>query len=499
MTGRYQADARQRHGETLLHTAAKSAEAPVVEALLKDGADARARTELGTTPLHFAANHNRDPAAAKMLLAWGADVDARNLTQQTPLHLAAEFNDNSGVLKVLVHAGASLGAQNLRGDSPLHLAAASATVPETLKILLGGKEVDLQQRNQSGETPLHLAARDNTNPGVQEVLLKAGANVRVTAWDGSTPLHYAAGKNLNAEVVSALLIEGADVGVRRLDGSVPLHCAVAGNQNSRVLETLLVAGAELVSARNMEDETPWDLAEQRGKEDLPFGDSTAYRLLKFMSRLSDRIACSCPPGVLEAVQRAAGDEFQSPSDWLRSLVLAGAEAARDRRERERNTWKDASPENIPALLADRWSAQTVNERGETPLHLAARYCTDPRVLRTLMDVGADVMARTKEHEIWHHVGQATPLHYAAGYNPHPIVVRTLLQLGADVAACTKNGETPLHWAARYNRNPVIVMVLLDSGADLTTQTPRGETALDYANKTNAVALESRLRRKKNAL
>ena len=472
MTGRHQTDARQRRDETLLHTAARSAEAPVVEALLRHGADVDARTELGTTPLHFAANHNRDPAAAKTLLDWGANVDARSVTRQTPLHLATEFNSNPRVVGVLVRAGARVNARNLRGETPVHLAAARSKGLETLKMLLGGKQVDLQQRSHAGETPLHLAARDNTNPGVQEILLQAGADVRVTAGDGSTPLHYGAAKNPNGEVIEALLMKGADAGARRLDGCVPLHCAVVGNPNSRVIETLLVAGAWLVAARNLEDETPWDLAERRAREDSSFQNSMAYRLLEFLSKLPDRITFSSPPGALEA----------------------GAEAVPDRHEKERSTWEDASPENLSALLADR-GPQTGNERGETPLHLAARYCSDPRVLKALAERGGDVMARTTEDAIRHHVGHVTPLHYAAGYNPSPSAVRMLLKLGADVVARTKNGETPLHWAARYNGNPVVLMVLLDSGADIMSPNATGETALDYANTRNAVALKTRLGRK----
>ena len=108
MTRRHRARASQRDGETLLHAAARSAEAPVVEVLLKGGADVHACTELGTTSLHFAANHNRHPAATKTLLDWGSEVDARSLTNQTPLHLAAEFNRNPRVVGALVDAGAKL-------------------------------------------------------------------------------------------------------------------------------------------------------------------------------------------------------------------------------------------------------------------------------------------------------------------------------------------------------------------------------------------------------
>ena len=50
----------------------------VVEKLIAGGANPNARTNLGVTPLHYAAENNDNPAVVEALLAGGADPKARD-------------------------------------------------------------------------------------------------------------------------------------------------------------------------------------------------------------------------------------------------------------------------------------------------------------------------------------------------------------------------------------------------------------------------------------
>ena len=67
----------------------EAAETVDVERCLAAGADPNARTEFGTTPLHWAAAFNESPAVIAALLDAGADLKARTERGRTPLHLAA--------------------------------------------------------------------------------------------------------------------------------------------------------------------------------------------------------------------------------------------------------------------------------------------------------------------------------------------------------------------------------------------------------------------------
>ena len=86
-----------------------------VQAALDAGADVRARTQRGATPLMFAAGANENPTVAQMLLDAGADLGARDKRGGTPLIWAAMWNENPDVVRTLLDAGADGAAKDGRG------------------------------------------------------------------------------------------------------------------------------------------------------------------------------------------------------------------------------------------------------------------------------------------------------------------------------------------------------------------------------------------------
>lgn len=113
---------------------------------------------------------------------------------------------------------------------------------------------------------------------------------------------------------------------------------------------------------------------------------------------------------------------------------------------------------------------TRNEKGETPLHVAAIRGDVPRAQR-LLSLGHPV----KERDLagW------TPLHEAANHG-HVEMVRALLKAGADAndpGGRDCGGVTPLHDAASCGHFDVI-SVLLEHKALVTVLTDAGETPLD---------------------
>jgi len=65
----------------------KEATAADVGRCISQGADPKARTEAGATPLHWAAFRGETPAVVKVLLAAGADPKARDERDRTPVEL----------------------------------------------------------------------------------------------------------------------------------------------------------------------------------------------------------------------------------------------------------------------------------------------------------------------------------------------------------------------------------------------------------------------------
>ena len=126
---------------------------------------------------------------------------------------------------------------------------------------------------------------------------------------------------------------------------------------------------------------------------------------------------------------------------------------------------DADP--VPAIPGYRW-------RYDTSLHLAARFNSNPAVIKALFKASADAHAVLK----W------SPLHEAAVSNENPAVVETLLKAGAKLMARDGDRDTPLHLAARFNSNPAVFVALLKAGADPLARDFWNYTPVHYAAKHN---------------
>ena len=131
-----------------------------------------------------------------------------------------------------------------------------------------------------------------------------------------------------------------------------------------------------------------------------------------------------------------------------------------------------SDEELPSLPKSRRTGKTIkrNEKGETPLHVAAIDGNVKQVKKLLADKHPVNM---RDYGGW------TPLHEAAN-NGHHEVVQLLLQAGANIndnEGEKTDGITPLHDACS-NGHFDVIRVLLKNGAKVTLLTNYNETALD---------------------
>ncbi|XP_033118522.1 ankyrin repeat domain-containing protein 12-like [Anneissia japonica] len=118
-----------------------------------------------------------------------------------------------------------------------------------------------------------------------------------------------------------------------------------------------------------------------------------------------------------------------------------------------------------------------NERGETPLHLAA-IRGDAEMTKSLIKQGAEV--NVQDFAAW------TPLHEACNHGSYE-VAKVLLKAGAYVNTQGLEDDTPLHDAA-INGHVKLVELLLRHGADPLQRNRRGSSPLDIANIPEIIAL-----------
>src|SRR6185436_13612873 len=198
-----------RYGVTPLSLAAANGNAPMIEALIKAGADAKAANADGETVLMIAARTgNAD--AVKALVSHGANVNAREQWQdQTALMFAAAEN-NAAAVKVLVEAGADMNLKSRVWNFPEY------------KYQTNGMAVF--QLPRGGWTALMFAARQNASAAASMLAdLKADMNAQDP--DGTTALQLAI-LNVHYDLATMLLKKGADPNVQDSTGMTALYAAV---------------------------------------------------------------------------------------------------------------------------------------------------------------------------------------------------------------------------------------------------------------------------------
>jgi ankyrin repeat protein len=107
----------------------------LAELLIINGIDVNAKSDLGRTPLHEAAEiDSRD--IVKLLISNGADVNAKTKDGWTPLHSAIYFSRwNKDVIELLLTNGADINAITTDGKTPLSLAKEKG-LEQTVELLL---------------------------------------------------------------------------------------------------------------------------------------------------------------------------------------------------------------------------------------------------------------------------------------------------------------------------------------------------------------------------
>ena len=131
-------------------------------------------------------------------------------------------------------------------------------------------------------------------------------------------------------------------------------------------------------------------------------------------------------------------------------------------------------ERVKSLLSDGADVNAKDDKGNTPLHLLARYGYKKQdIAELLIAKGADVNARNKDG--W------TPLHFTAwrSYTGHLNIAKLLIDKSADIHARAKDGRIPLHYAAG-SRSLGMVELLLAKGTDVNARDWQDWTALHSA-------------------
>ena len=301
-------------------------------------------------------------------------------------------------------------------------------------------------KDDTGMTPLILATAFGTRAAAQ-LLLQAGADVKAATNGGVTALHLAWH---DEDLARDLLARGADVDAKSQIGVTPLTAAASAVGSERVVALLLDTGANVNAAENR-GVTPLLAA-------AAAGNTAAAKLL--LARGADPHAYA--PGIGYKFATALMGAAHSGDVELTRLLLA-----RKPDLNAKSPDRDANVKNGPVAYGEL-----------AALHLAIA-APSLEVVTLLLDAGAAVDTRD--------VRGLTPLAWAVGTDrPDPRIVRLLLDRGADPLAASKDNETPRDWARKYN-NPAILRLLKMTPASAPAAAPAARPAHVPVTPEHAVA------------
>lgn len=104
---------------SVMHAAVATDNEELVEYLIRQGADVRAKNDEGITPLHIALY----PEIASLLIRHGADVNAAANDGSTPLHAqVSDGEERLDVVEALLRHGADKSRKDRSGQTPIDIA-----------------------------------------------------------------------------------------------------------------------------------------------------------------------------------------------------------------------------------------------------------------------------------------------------------------------------------------------------------------------------------------
>eukprot|EP01116_Phalansterium_solitarium_P024696 TRINITY_DN9119_c0_g1_i1.p1 TRINITY_DN9119_c0_g1~~TRINITY_DN9119_c0_g1_i1.p1 ORF type:complete len:1155 (+),score=322.34 TRINITY_DN9119_c0_g1_i1:118-3465(+) len=403
-------------GVTPLHHACSNASdadhLALVQLLVENGAQINRADHEGTTPLHQALTLASSAPMVEYLLRHGADPDARTSNGICPLHVVA-FDGQLRAIEALVNAGANVNAQDPDGLTPLHHVCVSGNV-EIARFLLAQPGIDLDIADTTESAAVHKACFHGRHE-ILLLLLDAGANLDYA--DGlSSPLHHAA-FNGQTPCADLLLQRGAPVNCVDAERSSALHKA-AFNGHVATVDLLAERGAEL-SCHDSEGSTPAHKAAFAGQHGA---------LGALLNRGADAEAQDNDDGT--PLHNAAFN-----GHWQCVQLLLASQANFNSSDHQ-----GASPLHLSVLnghvdvagllVAAGAQIDAEDDRGMTPLHHAVDH---PSCVSFLLENGAQVDARDQT--------ERTPLFYAVKSGSEESA-RLLVAKGADPHAVDKSAQTP---------------------------------------------------------
>ena len=443
-------------GHTALGIAVTKGYHDVVEVLIDAGADIEAKSkDSGRSPLLFASSLGH-LVIVKILVEAGAGVRVTVDEGDTCLILAAYFGHTETVRYLVGLKDVDVNHQGMNNQSALHSAVQEGH-PDVVRVLIdAGASVNTKDRN--GAPPLHCACRLG-HLDIVKMLVEAGAGVCTTDSNGQSCLMPASGAGHTETVRYLVGLKDVEVNHKKNNGVTALHCAVQKGHVD-VVQVLIDAGAD-IDAKNEVGRSPLMFASIKGHLDVVKVLVEAGAGVRATNNDGDTcLLIAANFGHTETVRYLVGlkDVDVNHQGTYNHTALHSAV-------------DEGHPDVVQVLIDAGASVKTKDQDGRSPLHCASRL-GHLDIVKMLIDAGAEVCATDNKVQ--------TCLILAA-YHGHTDTVRYLVGLkDVDVNHAENNGLTALDYAVRSN-HPDVVQLLIHAGADIEAKDTDGLSPLLLAS------------------
>lgn len=172
----------------------------------------------GMAPLHYGAK-GEAIEVINYLVKNGANIKAKDQEGKQPIHYASKTNlyktNAVEVIKYLINFGANINAKDHQGKQPIHYASEGGNLV-VLEYFINVLKLNINERDKDGYTPLHYACSGiNSTVDLVKWFIKNNANLTAKSKNGTTPILQAVYNQKN-DIVK-FLIESVLIDIRSLN------------------------------------------------------------------------------------------------------------------------------------------------------------------------------------------------------------------------------------------------------------------------------------------
>ncbi|MFV0541963.1 MAG: ankyrin repeat domain-containing protein [Aestuariibaculum sp.] len=368
-------------GRTYIFWSASAGNSDLMEYLLKEGAKTDILDDHGYSVLNFAANGGvQNTKVYDLCLAQGIDPKTDlNHDGANALLLAAPKDNDLKLIDYFTSKGVDINSTDKNGNGVFNYVARSGNTKLMDKLLQKG----IKGNDQAFLFAAYGGRGSSNSIEVYKYLESKGLSPRTTNQNGETPLHIVAGRNKDIAILEYLLSKGLSVNDQDNNGNTPF--INAASRNSVAVLELLSKTVNNVNQTNKKNQTALLLAAGGNEaEAIQFlidkganidtidkdGNNLTYYLINSYSPRSKAQF----PAKLEVLKKN-GLDISTP-------------------QKNGNTWYHLAVEKNSSDLLKLGSGTKIdinakNNEGNTALLLAAMKAKDDKILKFLLQNGAD--------------------------------------------------------------------------------------------------------------